>query len=779
MNGTTREAGTDRARVPVDTVAAADTTPDTAQPWTELGLTADEYASIRAILGRRPTSAELAMYSVMWSEHCSYKSSKIHFSLWGENTTDAMREKLLVGIGENAGVVDIGEGWAVTFKIESHNHPSYIEPHQGAATGVGGIVRDIMSMGARPIAVMDPLRFGNLHHPDTLRVLPGIVAGIGGYGNCLGLPNIGGEVVFDDCYQGNPLVNALCVGAMRVEDIHLAKATGVGNKVVLFGAKTGGDGIGGVSVLASESFGDGGPTKRPAVQVGDPFAEKVLIECCLDLYAAHVVSGIQDLGGAGLSCATSELASNGDGGMRVALDRVPLRDPSLRPEEILMSESQERMMAVVESQHLDEFLAITDRWDVEATVVGEVTEGERLVVTWHGEVIVDVPPRSVAHDGPVYDRPLARPAYLDVLVDDDTRDLARPRSGSELRRTLLTMLGSPNLCDKTWVTQQYDRYVLGNTALAMPDDAGVVRVDEETGRGVAVSTDCNGRFAKLDPYAGAQLALAEAFRNVSTAGALPLAVTDCLNFGSPEDPGVMWQFREAVRGIAEGCRTLGIPVTGGNVSFYNQTGDVAIHPTPVVGVLGVMEDVSMRTPSGFRTDAAPIYLLGETRDELDGSEWAHVVHGHLGGRPPVVDLLGEQRLGSVLVAAARAGVLDAAHDLSEGGLAQGLAEAVLRFGVGARVSVVDVLSAGDAGDAAGASGDAFTALFSESAGRVLVSVVPGSEEDFLALVGDVPVQRLGEVDDAVDGLRVEGELEIDLETLRRTHRDTLPAVLDR
>ena len=449
-----------------------------------------------------------------------------------------------------------------------------------------------MSMGARPIAVMDPLRFGNLHHPDTLRVLPGIVAGVGGYGNCLGLPNIGGEVVFDDCYQGNPLVNALCVGAMRIEDIHLASARGAGNKVVLFGAKTGGDGIGGVSVLASETFDEGGPTKRPAVQVGDPFAEKVLIECCLDLYAAKVVAGIQDLGGAGLSCATSELASNGDGGMQVALDLVPLRDASLRPEEILMSESQERMMAVVEPKHLDEFLAdhrqVGRRGDRDR-------RGDRRRPARHHVARRDDRRRPAALRGPrrpVYDRPLARPAYLDALQENGTHGLERPVTGEQLRATLLTMLGSPNLCDKSWVTKQYDRYVMGNTALAMPDDAGVVRVDEETGRGVAVSTDCNGRFAKLDPYAGAQLALAEAYRNVATAGAAPLAVTDCLNFGSPEDPGVMWQFREAVRGIAEGCKTLGIPVTGGNVSFYNQTGDVAIHPTPVIGVLGVMEDVS-------------------------------------------------------------------------------------------------------------------------------------------------------------------------------------------
>ena len=748
----------------IDSVEHAAATPDVEQPWAELGLKDDEYANIREIIGRRPTIAELAMYSVMWSEHCSYKSSKVHFKLWGENTTDEMREKLLVGIGENAGVVDIGDGWAVTFKVESHNHPSYVEPYQGAATGVGGIVRDIMSMGARPIAVMDSLRFGNLSHPDTERVLPGVVAGVGGYGNCLGLPNIGGEVVFDDCYQGNPLVNALCVGAMRTEDIHLAKASGAGNKVILFGAKTGGDGIGGVSVLASETFEEGGPTKRPAVQVGDPFAEKVLIECCLDLYKAGVVAGIQDLGGAGLSCATSELASNGDGGMRVELDLVPLRDASLEPHEILMSESQERMMAIVEPDKVDAFLAITDRWDVEATVIGEVTDGDHLVITWHGEVIVDVPPRSVAHEGPTYHRPLERPGYLDELQANGPESLARPESGEELRTQLLSMLGSPNLCDKSWVTDQYDRYVMGNTALAQPDDAGVVRVDESTGRGVAVATDCNGRFAQLDPYAGAQLALAEAYRNVATAGAEPLAVTDCLNFGSPEDPGVMWQFREAIRGIAEGCKFLGIPVTGGNVSFYNQTGDVAIHPTPVIGVLGVMEDVARRNGSGFRTEGAHVYLLGTTRDELGGSEWAHVIHKHLGGRPPAVDLAAEQKLGQVLVAAAQEGLLEAAHDLSDGGLAVALAEAVMRHGVGARVDVADV----------GEGLDAFTALFSESAARALVAVSAEHAGRFGQIIGDLPCVHLGTTGGR--DLAVDDQFTVSIAELRAAHEATLPAV---
>jgi len=757
----------------IDTVAAAVDSPDVEQPWAELGLKSDEYDRIREILGRRPTIAELAMYSVMWSEHCSYKSSKVHLAQFSENTTEAMREKLLVGIGENAGVVDIGDGWAVTFKVESHNHPSYIEPYQGAATGVGGIVRDIMAMGARPIAVMDPLRFGAIDHPDTMRVLPGIVAGVGGYGNCLGLPNIGGEVVFDPCYQGNPLVNALSVGKMRIEDIHLAKASGVGNKVILFGAKTGGDGIGGVSVLASETFDavtSTQPAKRPAVQVGDPFAEKVLIECCLDLYAAHVVDGIQDLGGAGLSCATSELASNGDGGMRVWLDRVPLRDASLRVEEILMSESQERMMAVVEPAKLEEFMAITRRWDVEATVVGEVTDGKHLEVFWGDELIIDVPPRSVAHDGPIYNRPMVRPAYLDALQGNVPDALARPTDGEGLKTALLALMASPNLCDKSWITNQYDRYVMGNTALAMPDDSGVVRVDEATGRGVAISTDCNSRYAQLDPYAGAQLALAEAYRNVSTAGAVPLAVSDCLNFGSPEDPGVMWQFAEAVRGIAEGCKTLGIPVTGGNVSLYNQTGDVAIHPTPVVAVLGVMDDVARRTPSGWKAPGQSIYLLGTTADEFGGSAWTQVAHDHLGGLPPRVDLERERQLGEILVGASHEGLIEAAHDLSEGGLAVALVEASLRNGVGARIWLDDVCERDGV--------DAFTLLFSESTGRAVVAVRPAEEARFTDLceAAGFAHARIGVVDDEARTLDVQGQFTLPLDELRAAHTSTIPAI---
>lgn len=748
----------------IDTVELAAKTPDQPQPWDELGLKEDEYQRIRDILGRRPTNAELAMYSVMWSEHCSYKSSKVHLRQFGEKAPES--DALLVGIGQNAGVVDIGHGYAVTFKIESHNHPSYVEPYQGAATGVGGIVRDILAMGARPVAVMDSLRFGPLDASDTHRVLPGVVAGVGGYGNCLGLPNIGGEVVFDPSYAANPLVNALCVGVMKHEDIHLANATGVGNKVVLFGARTGGDGIGGASILASESFDATKPSKRPAVQVGDPFMEKVLIECCLELFEAQVVEAIQDLGAAGISCATSELASNGDGGMHVQLEKVLLRDPSLTPGEIMMSESQERMMGIVTPENLDAFLAVTAKWDVETAVVGEVTGTGRLIIDWHGETIADVDPRTVAHDGPVYERPFARPSWQDELQAATPDELPRPSTGDELRGTLLRLLASPNVASKAWITDQYDRYVLGNTVLAQPEDAGVLRIDEETGLGVAIATDGNGRYAKLDPYAGAQLALAEAYRNVATTGATPLAVTDGLNFGSPEDPAVMWQFAEAIRGLADGCQALGTPVTGGNVSLYNQTGDAAILPTAIVGVLGVLDDVARRTPQGFRESGQVIYLLGDTRDEFGGSEWAWAEHGHLGGRPPSVDLAAERELAEILVNASRDGLIDAAHDLSDGGLAVALVESVLRHGVGARVWVPDGL-------------DPFVFLFSESQARAIVSVPRSEEVRFTDMCSArrFAHQRIGVVDDA-GVLDVQGWFGVPVDELRAAHTSTLSSAFE-
>ncbi|MFP5366782.1 MAG: phosphoribosylformylglycinamidine synthase subunit PurL, partial [Actinomycetes bacterium] len=579
------------------------------------------------------------------------------------------------------------------------------------------------------------------------------------------------EMVFDSVYQGNPLVNALAVGVMRHEDIRLANASGKGNKVVLFGARTGGDGIGGASVLASESFDDTKPSKRPAVQVGDPFAEKVLIECCLELFKGSLVEGIQDLGAAGISCATSELASNGDGGMQVELTSVLLRDPTLTPGEILMSESQERMMAVVTPENVEAFEAVMDKWAVEYSWLGEVTDTGRLIITWEGDVIVDVDPRTVAHDGPVYDRPYARPEWQDAVQADtftgSVQDAGRPAAPAELAAAVTELVASPNMCSKSWITDQYDRYVGGNTSMAFPDDAGVVRVDEESGLGVALATDANGRYTYLDPYHGAQLALAEAYRNVATAGAIPMAVSDCLNFGSPEDPDVMWQLAEAIRGPSDACMVLGIPVTGGNVSLYNQTGTTPIHPSPVVAVLGKLDDVARRTPSGWREDGQAIYLLGTTGAELDGSEWANM-RGHLGGQPPKVDLEAERALAEILINASRDGMIDSAHDLSEGGLAAAPVESSLRYGVGARIALQDVL------DRDGV--DLFTALFSESQGRAVVGV-PRSEEvrftDMCTARGFTHT-RIGVVDAASGTLEINGVESLSLDALREAHEGTLP-----
>ncbi|MGN9811844.1 phosphoribosylformylglycinamidine synthase subunit PurL [Micromonospora sp. BQ11] len=759
----------------LDTVPRAGGTPGELQPYAELGLRDDEYDRIRQVLGRRPTQAELAMYSIMWSEHCSYKSSKVHLRQFSEKAPPS--DRMLAGIGENAGVVQISDELAVTFKVESHNHPSFVEPYQGAATGVGGIVRDILAMGARPVAVMDPLRFGAADHPDTARVLPGVVAGVGGYGNCLGLPNIGGEVVFDPCYQGNPLVNALCLGVLPVSRLQNKAAAGPGNVVVLIGARTGRDGIGGVSVLASATFDEGSEQRRPSVQVGDPFMEKLLIEACLELYDAELVVGIQDLGGAGLTCALTETAAAAGTGMRVWLERVPLREASMEPHEILASESQERMLLVVEPEKLEAVLKTAEKWGVWATAIGEVTppspDGQpgRLLITWRDQLVVDVPPGSLVDDGPVYARPMREPADLILLQADRAETLPRPADPDALRETVLRMIASPNLCDKTWVTEQYDRYVLGNTVLAQPEDSGVIRIDERTGLGVALSVDGNGRYARLDPYHGAKLALAEAYRNVAVTGAKPIAVTDCLNFGSPEDPGVMWQFAEAVRGLADGCAELGIPVTGGNVSFYNQTGAAAIHPTPVVGVLGVLDNVADRVPMGFAPrpggEHDQLYLLGETHVELSGSEWAWVTHEHLGGVPPQVDLAREKTLGDLMAEAARVGHLSSAHDLSDGGLAQSLVESCLRRGVGARIAVPERFAGGSM---------PFVYLFSESAGRVLVSVPRGREKAFTALCAErgVPFELIGVTDPTGGALEVHGQFRIGLDELRAAHGATLP-----
>ena len=715
-----------------DTVEQAAAQPELEQPYRELGLKDDEYAHIREILGRRPTDAELTMYSVMWSEHCSYKSSKTHLRYFGETMTEEMGSKILAGIGENAGVVDIGDGNAVTFRVESHNHPSYVEPHQGAATGVGGIVRDIMAMGARPIAVMDQLRFGPADAPDTKRVLPGVVGGISHYGNCLGLPNIGGETVFDESYAGNPLVNALCVGTLKVEDLKLAFASGTGNKVMLFGSRTGLDGIGGVSVLASDTFEDGAERKLPAVQVGDPFAEKVLIECCLELYKSGIVVGIQDLGGAGLACATSELAAAGDGGMEINLDNVPLRAMDMTAAEILASESQERMCAVVTPENVEKFKEICAHWDVTCAEIGEVTTGKHLIIRHQGEVVVDAPAGTIADEAPVYDRPYARPEWQDALQEFQGVEK------QDLTVALKKLVASPALCSRDFITNQYDRYVRGNTVQSHHANAGVLRIDEETGRGIAVSADASGRYTKLDPNMGTRLALAEAYRNVAVTGARPVAITNCLNYGSPENPDVMWQFREAVHGLADGAAELNIPVSGGNVSFYNQTGETPILPTPVVGVLGVIEDVSQAlqhclaayADSADSHELFTLILLGATHDEFGGSVWQDISGQGLCGLPPQVDLGNEIRLAQYFQAN---DAIAAAHDLSEGGLAQAVFELLLGSGFGAQL------------DLSAVHDDAFSALFSESASRVLIAVTRDRADSAVerAVSAGIPVAVLG------------------------------------
>jgi phosphoribosylformylglycinamidine synthase len=756
----------------LDTVAHAGETPEVEQPWAALGLNEEEYQRIRQILGRRPTEAELAMYSSMWSEHTSYKSSKVHLRQFGEKTTEEMQRHMLVGLGENAGVVDLGDGWAVTFKVESHNSPSYLEPFQGAATGIGGVVRDIISMGARPVAVLDALRVGHEDHEDTARIIKGAVAGVGHYGNILGVPNIAGETAFDAVFQGNPLVNAGAVGVLRHEDLRLAQASGTGNRIVLFGARTGGDGIGGAA-MSSAAFDDEGAANTPVVQAGDPLQENVIIEATLELFGQSLVEGIQDLGAAGIACATSELAAGGDGGMHIELTHVLLRDEGLSAGDILMSESQERMMAVVTPDNAAAFEEVMNKYGVEYSWLGEVNDTGRLTIDWNGERIVDVDPTTVADGGPVYERPYSRPTWQDTVQADTFRSSAAaaelPQTGDELKAAVIELMSSANMADRSWITSQTDTSVGGNTRQAAPNDAGVVRVDEETGMGFGLAIDCNSRYVYLDPYQGSQLAVAESYRNVATSGATPMGISDGLNFGSPEDPAVMWQFAESTRGIADACMELGVPVTGGNVSLYNQTGDTPIHPTPMIVTLGRYDDVATAVPSWLHPafDGSAIYMLGETFDELDGSQFAHL-RGHLGGVPPKVDLAKERQLAGLLSNASRTHMLDAAHDLSDGGLAGALADMVLHAGVGMRINLNYITERDGI--------DAFTALFSESQGRALVAVPLSEEVRFRGITESrgYPTLRIGVVDAASNALEIQDLFTASVEELKEGWASALP-----
>jgi phosphoribosylformylglycinamidine synthase subunit PurL len=731
----------------------------------QLGMTDDELASVVELLGREPNELELAMYAVMWSEHCSYKSSKVHLGRF-----PTVAPWVLVGPGEGAGVVDVGDGLAVAVRIESHNHPSAVEPYQGAATGVGGIIRDVFSMGARPIALMDPLRFGPLDDARTRYLFEGVVSGISGYGNAVGVPTVGGEVAFDDCYRENPLVNVLCLGLLPHDRLVLARARGEGNVAVLLGSSTGRDGIGGASVLASAGIEAGAEDKRPSVQVGDPLEEKKLIEACLALLDAGLAVGVQDLGAAGLSCAASETAANAGAGMDVDIARVRRREPGMNPVEVMTSESQERMLVIVRPDDLDEVLGLCARWEIDASVVGQVT-GTRRFRVYDGvfdadggvdaEPLADVPVESLG-DGPRYDRSRTRPAGQDALQwADPAPELAtRFPEGTDLSGELLTLLATPTIADKSSVWRQYDHQLFLNTVVGPGGDAAVLRL-KDTDRALALSTDGKGRFCRLDPRTGGALAVLEAACNVACAGARPLAVVNCMNFGNPEHPEVMWQFAEVVDGISEACAALEVPVIGGNVSFYNESQGRDIDPTPIIGLLGVIDELDDRPPPAALHDGRRIVVLGETAPELGGSEWAAVVHGLDGGMPPQADLAAACAVHELVRGLVADGVVDGVHDCSDGGLAVALAEMAIAGEGGFEVTIGGALE-----------------CFSESASRVVCAVDPLLLGQVLARAktGGVTVTEIGEA--RSDRLIATGAFDVPLADATRAWRDAIPRALD-
>lgn len=723
----------------------------------EHGLTRAEWERILEILGRTPSFEELGIFSVMWAEHCSYKSSKLHLA-----TLPTDGPAVIQGPGENAGVIDIGDDLVAVFKIESHNHPSYIEPHAGAATGVGGILRDIFTMGARPLASLNSLRFGPLDDPRQRYLVRGVVSGIGDYGNCFGCATVGGEVTFHPRYRNNILVNAMNVGIARRDEIFLANASGPGNPVIYVGSKTGRDGIHGASLLASSEFSDETESMRPTVQVGDPFTEKLLLEACLEVMRSGAVVGIQDMGAAGLTCSSFEMASRAGTGIEMVLDRVPQREENISAYELLLSESQERMLLVAERGREPEVLSIFEKWDLDCCVVGKVTDDGRMRIQWKGEEVVSIPVDPVAESAPVYERPFLEPADLAARRELDLAAVPLP---GDAGKVLLELLASPNLASRGWVYEQYDQLVQASTVVRPGGDAAVVRVPG-TERGLAVSTDCNPRFCSLDPYLGAQHAVAEAGRNVAVTGAQPLAVTNCLNFGNPERPESMWEFAEAVRGMGEACRALGTPVVSGNVSFYNETlGEGAIPPTPTIGMVGLLKSVDSHVTAGFSGEGDAIVLLGQSFEELGASEYLSVIHGLEAGFPPKLDLEVEKGLQALLVEAARGGVLRSAHDLSEGGFAVGLAECAIFSGIGAEVRL----------ELKGLRPDAV--LFGESASRAIVSCAKSDEADLLALAGThgVPCTRIGSTGGA--RIRIEPGIDIALDEAQHVWSRTLPEAL--
>jgi len=729
------------------------------------GLTPTEYERIEQFLGREPNLTELGIFSVMWSEHCSYKSSRVHLK-----TLPTEGPQVLQGPGENAGAVDIGDGLAAIFKIESHNHPSFIEPYQGAATGVGGIIRDIFTMGARPIALLNSLRFGSLDAPATPRLLEGVVSGIAGYGNSIGIPTVGGEIVFEPCYAGNPLVNVFCLGIAAAADIVKGVASGVGNAVYYVGAKTGRDGIHGAT-MASAEFDDKSAEKRPAVQVGDPFMEKLLLEACLEVMRSDALVGIQDMGAAGLTCSTSEMGSRGGAGVEIDVSLVPQRETGMTPYEIMLSESQERMLLVVKRGREAEVERIFEKWDLHAVRIGEVTANGRLRVKDRSALVADIPNRALTDEAPVYRRPMTRPGYLaDVQILDLDRLGASARWGESIapgddvasiapgNHVLLMLLASPTIASKRWAYRQYDHMVRTNTINLPGKGAGVVRI-KGTKRAIAMSVDGNGRYCYLDPKRGAMLAVAEASRNVACTGARPLGATNCLNFGNPERPAIMWQFAQAVEGIGAACRALGVPITGGNVSLYNETDGKAIYPTPVIGVVGLLEHADRVVSSRFRESGDAVVLLGEGRGELGGSEYLKLVYDQVRGVPPLLDLERERALQALVVALADERLIRSAGDCSDGGLAVTLAECCFDGGeMGTEVSIdVECIARdGHINDAA--------ALFGESASRIVVSAAVDDVTQVLerAAAAHVPARVIGQTGGNRLRIAVGGRIVIDV-----------------
>ncbi|MCI4398629.1 MAG: phosphoribosylformylglycinamidine synthase subunit PurL [Acidobacteria bacterium] len=681
------------------------------------GLNADEWERLCNILGRVPTYPELGIFSVMWSEHCSYKSSRIHLKKFP--TSGPL---VLQGPGENAGVVDIGDGWAVCFKMESHNHPSYIEPYQGAATGVGGILRDVFTMGARPIANLNGLFFGQPSHPKTPHLIKGVVAGIGDYGNCIGVPTVGGQVFFHPCYDGNILVNAFTLGLLRADKIFRGYASGVGNPVFYVGSKTGRDGIHGAT-MASAEFSDETEQKRPTVQVGDPFTEKLLLEACLELMEHDAIVGIQDMGAAGLTSSSFEMAGRAGSGIRIELDKVPMRETGMTPYEVLLSESQERMLIVAKAGAEESVKRVFTKWRLDAVVIGEVTDTGRAEIYWRGEKVVDMPVAPVSDQAPVYDRPQKEPSGLEERKRLDIEALRDCRNPEE---ALLRMMGSPNLCSRRWVYTQYDQSVRTNTVLGPGYDAALVRI-KGTKKAVAMSLDVNPRYCRLDPYEGARLAVAEAARNVACTGARPLAITDCLNFGNPERESVMWEFARSVEGLASACRELDTPVVSGNVSFYNETNGEGIFPTPTVGMVGLLEDVGLRVQSFFEYAGDAVILLGRTRGHVEGSEYLSLIHGLEQGTPPPLDMAREKALLGLLQVLAKERLVHSMHDCSEGGLLVAVAECCLKPRGGDLGASISLQARGKRLDGL---------LFGEDASRVVASCSSESMQKIFDLARD-------------------------------------------